>query len=79
MNAREDAKDCGGGAPGRVKVGGDFSACSCQAGACLPSPARNAAGFSINFGAATFKEGIKRIVHDHRDFAPSRIRVNQNI
>jgi iron complex transport system substrate-binding protein len=26
-------------------------------------------GLLINFGAATFKEGIKRVVNDHRDFA----------
>ncbi len=36
-------------------------------------------GLLINFGAATFKEGIKRIVNNHRDFASSRLRVNQNI
>ncbi len=35
-------------------------------------------GLLINFGAATFKEGIRRIVHQHRDFASSRLRVNQN-
>ncbi len=29
-------------------------------------------GLLINFGAATFKEGIKRIVNDHRDLAASR-------
>ncbi len=29
-------------------------------------------GLLINFGAATFKEGIKRIVNNHRDFASSR-------
>ena len=34
-------------------------------------------GLLINFGAPTFKEGIKRIVNDHRDFASSRLRVNQ--
>jgi iron complex transport system substrate-binding protein len=34
-------------------------------------------GLLINFGAATFKEGIKRIVNDHRDFASSRLRVHQ--
>ncbi|NLD97357.1 MAG: GxxExxY protein [Synergistaceae bacterium] len=34
-------------------------------------------GLLINFGAATFKEGVKRIVNNHRDFAASRLRVNQ--
>jgi GxxExxY protein len=34
-------------------------------------------GLLINFGAATFKEGSKRIVNDHRNFASSRLRVNQ--
>lgn len=33
-------------------------------------------GRLINFGAPTFREGIKRLVHDHRDFASSRLRVN---
>ncbi len=36
-------------------------------------------GLLINFGAATFKEGIKRIVNDHTNFASSRLRVNQNV
>jgi iron complex transport system substrate-binding protein len=35
-------------------------------------------GLLINFGAATFKEGVKRIVNHHRDFAASRLRVNQS-
>ncbi len=35
-------------------------------------------GLLINFGAGTFKEGIKRIANDHHDFASSRLRVNQN-
>jgi hypothetical protein len=26
-------------------------------------------GLLINFGAATFKEGVKRIANNHRDFA----------
>jgi iron complex transport system substrate-binding protein len=34
-------------------------------------------GLLINFGAATFKEGVKRIANNHRDFAASRLRVNQ--
>ena len=32
-------------------------------------------GLLINFGAATFKEGIKRIANDHQDIADSRLRV----
>ena len=35
-------------------------------------------GLLINFGAATFKEGVKRIVNSHQDFASSRLRVNQS-
>jgi GxxExxY protein len=34
-------------------------------------------GLLINFGAATFKEGIKRIVNKHANFASSLLRVNQ--
>jgi GxxExxY protein len=34
-------------------------------------------GLLINFGAVTFKEGIKRIVNNHQDFASSRLRVNK--
>lgn len=34
-------------------------------------------GLLLNFGAATFKEGCKRIVKNHQDFASSRLRVNQ--
>lgn len=33
-------------------------------------------GLLFNFGAATFREGIKRVVNDHTDFASSRLRVN---
>jgi GxxExxY protein len=33
-------------------------------------------GLLINFGAATFKEGVKRIANNHRNFAASRLRVN---
>ena len=32
-------------------------------------------GLLINYGAATFKEGVKRIVNHHQDFAASRLRV----
>mgnify|MGYP001611593962 CR=1 FL=1 len=34
-------------------------------------------GLLMNFGGATFKEGIKRIVNNHISFASSRLRVNQ--
>lgn len=33
-------------------------------------------GLLINFGAATFKEGVTRIVDNHSDFASSRLRVH---
>jgi len=36
-------------------------------------------GLLINFGAATFKEGIRRVVNKHQDFASSRLRVNKNV
>ena len=35
-------------------------------------------GLLINFGGATFKEGIKRIVNNHQSLASSRLRVNQS-
>lgn len=34
-------------------------------------------GLLINFGAATFKDGCKRIVNNHTALASSRLRVNQ--
>jgi len=34
-------------------------------------------GLLVNFGASTFKEGVKRIVNDHQDFSSSRLRINQ--
>jgi iron complex transport system substrate-binding protein len=34
-------------------------------------------GLLMNFGCATFREGVKRVVNDHH-FASSRLRVNQN-
>ena len=34
-------------------------------------------GLLINFGCATFREGVKRVVNNHTDFASSRLRVNQ--
>lgn len=36
-------------------------------------------GLLINFGAATFKEGVKRIANNHTAFASSRLRVNQDL
>jgi iron complex transport system substrate-binding protein len=35
-------------------------------------------GLLMNFGGATFKQGLKRIVNNHTNFASSRLRVNQN-
>ena len=35
-------------------------------------------GLLLNFGGATFKEGIRRLVNKHTDFASSRLRANQN-
>jgi GxxExxY protein len=32
-------------------------------------------GLLMNYGAATFREGIKRVVNNHSDFASSRLRV----
>jgi iron complex transport system substrate-binding protein len=34
-------------------------------------------GLLMNFGGATFREGLKRVVNQHTDFASSRLRVNQ--
>ena len=34
-------------------------------------------GLLINFGGATLKEGLRRVVNDHPSFASSRLRVNQ--
>jgi len=36
-------------------------------------------GLLINFGGATLKEGLQRIVNGHTSLASSRLRVNQNI
>jgi len=33
-------------------------------------------GLLMNFGNATFREGIKRVVNGHTDFASSRLRVH---
>jgi hypothetical protein len=35
-------------------------------------------GLLINFGAAAFKEGCKRIVNGKQDFVSSCLRVNQS-
>ena len=35
-------------------------------------------GLLMNFGGATFREGVKRVVNNHTDFASSRLRVNQS-
>ena len=34
-------------------------------------------GLLMNFGCGTFREGIKRVVNSHTNFASSRLRVNQ--
>ncbi len=34
-------------------------------------------GLLMNFGGGTFRDGLKRIVNEHTDFASSRLRVNQ--
>ena len=36
-------------------------------------------GLLINFDAATFKEGIRRVVNNHQAFASSRLRVNKKV
>lgn len=35
-------------------------------------------GLLINFGAATLKEGLQRIVNNHKPSASPRLRVNQS-
>jgi iron complex transport system substrate-binding protein len=35
-------------------------------------------GLLLNFGAAMFRDGVKRIVNGHSNFASSRLRVHQN-
>lgn len=34
-------------------------------------------GLLVNFGSPTLKEGLRRVVNDHKNFASSRLRVNQ--
>jgi len=36
-------------------------------------------GLLINFGAPTFKQGVRRVVNNHQDFASSRLRVNLDL
>ena len=36
-------------------------------------------GLLMNFGAAIFKNGIKRVANNHSDFASSRLRVHQGL
>ncbi len=36
-------------------------------------------GLLMNFGAATFREGVRRLVNNHTDFASSRLRANQSL
>ncbi|HYG48989.1 MAG TPA: GxxExxY protein [Allosphingosinicella sp.] len=38
---------------------------------------RQPLGLLMNFGASTFKEGLKRIVNNHSDVAGSSLRVNR--
>lgn len=35
-------------------------------------------GLLINYGAGTFKEGVKRIVNRHDDTSASKLRINSN-
>lgn len=35
-------------------------------------------GLLMNFGAPTFREGLKRVVNNHLDVATSPLRINQN-
>jgi GxxExxY protein len=35
-------------------------------------------GLLMNFGCETFRQGVKRVVNGHGNFAPSRLCVNQN-
>ncbi len=34
-------------------------------------------GLLINFGAATFREGVRRVVNNHNDVSSSRLRINR--
>lgn len=39
--------------------------------------AKQPLGLLMNFGCGTFREGLRRVVNNHVDFASSRLRVNQ--
>ena len=39
---------------------------------------RQPVGLLLNFGGATLKEGLKRVVNDHKPSATSRLRVNHS-
>lgn len=41
--------------------------------------AKRPVGLLMNFGAETFREGLRRVVNNHTAFAPSRLRVNQSL
>jgi iron complex transport system substrate-binding protein len=41
--------------------------------------AKQPVGLLINFGGATLKEGVRRVVNDYQPSASPRLRVNQNI
>ncbi|MFM9862967.1 MAG: GxxExxY protein [Micropepsaceae bacterium] len=34
-------------------------------------------GLLINFGAATFKDGVQRVVNNHKNFSSSRLRLHE--
>jgi GxxExxY protein len=36
-------------------------------------------GLLINYGAATFKEGIHRVVNQHQDLTSSKMKINQGL
>ena len=36
-------------------------------------------GLLINFGGATFREGVRRVVNNHNNVSSSRLRVNQGL
>jgi iron complex transport system substrate-binding protein len=38
--------------------------------------AKQPLGLLMNFGGETFREGLKRVVNNHTNFASSRLRVN---
>jgi GxxExxY protein len=40
--------------------------------------AKQPLGLLMNFGCGTFREGLKRVVNGHSNFASSRLRVHQN-